>query len=468
MNTSERVTFGLIFGALGGFFGWLIVDPALSLVHDIQKDASGHWIQTAVTPAQDLLFFALVAICIVLGLAFADALRSGSKKGFWRDAGIGAGVALCAGILGDRLGNQFFSMVLGMSLQDAYANMSHDFTILPRLIIGRAIGWMIVGGFLGLSGGIARSSAQKMKLGFLGGLVGGFLGGLVFEPAGLLFGSGMVSRMLSLTVIGGFIGGSVALVEDLFKHAWVIVLVGRNEGRQVILSKPVSTVGRDELSDIGVFGDRSVAMHHADIVKESGHYEVIDQSNGLGLSVNRKPVLKQILRDGDVIQMGGKQLEFHEKSSRHPIELPAEEIPETPVAQTPLPSNICPYCGQPKDPVTGACACSVPAEPTAGVTGNVLQTGTRVTALAGPYAGQSFSLSGGILRIGREEGREICLSSDGTISRRHATLQISGGKAILQDEGSSNGTYVNGVRVTQKDLIPGDVIQIGSSQFRYE
>lgn len=52
----------------------------------------------------------------------------------------------------------------------------------------------------------------------------------------------------------------------------------------------------------------------------------------------------------------------------------------------------------------------------------------------------------GSLTIGREPGRSIVLNSR-TASRRHARLDLVGGTAVVVDEGSANGTFVNGARI---------------------
>jgi pSer/pThr/pTyr-binding forkhead associated (FHA) protein len=38
----------------------------------------------------------------------------------------------------------------------------------------------------------------------------------------------------------------------------------------------------------------------------------------------------------------------------------------------------------------------------------------------------------------------------------------------VRDEGSSNGTFVNGVRIQEQPLFPGDIIRVGSTELRFE
>lgn len=64
------------------------------------------------------------------------------------------------------------------------------------------------------------------------------------------------------------------------------------------------------------------------------------------------------------------------------------------------------------------------------------------------------------LRIGRQ--------GDGKVSRRHARICRSGDDFIIEDNGSSNGTMVNGRRIEFPTLIrPGDTIIIGSHRFTF-
>jgi pSer/pThr/pTyr-binding forkhead associated (FHA) protein len=68
------------------------------------------------------------------------------------------------------------------------------------------------------------------------------------------------------------------------------------------------------------------------------------------------------------------------------------------------------------------------------------------------------------LSIGRADENDVVLSGDGTASRRHAVLERVDDGWRIRDLGSSNGTYVNGVRVgSHMRVRPGDQITIGES-----
>jgi hypothetical protein len=71
-------------------------------------------------------------------------------------------------------------------------------------------------------------------------------------------------------------------------------------------------------------------------------------------------------------------------------------------------------------------------------------------------------LTGAPMRIGRAPECELVLR-DSRVSRRHARLHPRGGVLVLTDLGSTNGTRVNGHRVTEVVLGEGDRIEVGDT-----
>jgi pSer/pThr/pTyr-binding forkhead associated (FHA) protein len=68
--------------------------------------------------------------------------------------------------------------------------------------------------------------------------------------------------------------------------------------------------------------------------------------------------------------------------------------------------------------------------------------------------------------IGRKPGTDIFLDAV-SVSKEHAAVTTVGNDQILQDLGSSNGTFVNGAKVTRHILQNGDMIEIGGYQIKY-
>jgi hypothetical protein len=80
--------------------------------------------------------------------------------------------------------------------------------------------------------------------------------------------------------------------------------------------------------------------------------------------------------------------------------------------------------------------------------------------------GRTYPLAIGSTVIGRGDQANLRLPDVG-ISRRHARLDFDGGQVVLTDLGSTNGTMVNGQRVSAVALNPGDMIQIGTTTLTF-
>jgi RND superfamily putative drug exporter len=88
----------------------------------------------------------------------------------------------------------------------------------------------------------------------------------------------------------------------------------------------------------------------------------------------------------------------------------------------------------------------------------------RLTVRSGPGAGAAAEVSGEGYLIGRDDACDLVLE-DESVSRRHATVSIlPGGRAILTDLGSHNGTYVNGGRIEGSvELNGGEELAFGNT-----
>lgn len=80
---------------------------------------------------------------------------------------------------------------------------------------------------------------------------------------------------------------------------------------------------------------------------------------------------------------------------------------------------------------------------------------------SGPTPGVTFPLEGDQLTIGRDSTNGVAIN-DAEVSRKHARMMFQGGKYVLEDLGSTNGTFVNGQRLAGPVVLkPGDVISLG-------
>jgi diguanylate cyclase (GGDEF)-like protein len=93
-----------------------------------------------------------------------------------------------------------------------------------------------------------------------------------------------------------------------------------------------------------------------------------------------------------------------------------------------------------------------------------------LVVISGPSFGEMYKLKGERSTLGRGERTDIRVLDDG-VSREHAAIERDGGKMVVVDLGSTNGTFCNGGRVTRHDLTDGDKISIGATtilRFTYQ
>jgi serine/threonine protein kinase len=90
----------------------------------------------------------------------------------------------------------------------------------------------------------------------------------------------------------------------------------------------------------------------------------------------------------------------------------------------------------------------------------------RLTVTGGPHRGRAFELrEHDTLIVGRSEAAQLRLPlKDKTLSRVHFMIEINPPSCRLMDMASTNGTFVNGRRVTTVDLADGDVIRLGRTE----
>ncbi len=105
--------------------------------------------------------------------------------------------------------------------------------------------------------------------------------------------------------------------------------------------------------------------------------------------------------------------------------------------------------------------------PMSGRTASIAASAPRLIVMTGPMRGTGFNIPSGRTQIGRQAGAAIVLD-DQNVSRRHAVLERDDRRVVLTDLGSSNGTWVNQMRLDDPgELRDGDEVRVGSVSLRF-
>jgi pSer/pThr/pTyr-binding forkhead associated (FHA) protein len=84
-------------------------------------------------------------------------------------------------------------------------------------------------------------------------------------------------------------------------------------------------------------------------------------------------------------------------------------------------------------------------------------------------AGEEFDLDSNPLTVGRGTQNDVSIDGDVFASARHVRVEPRRDGVWVSDVGSTNGTYVNGVRIDRpRKLVQGDVVRVGETELRFE
>ncbi|TQV80984.1 FHA domain-containing protein [Exilibacterium tricleocarpae] len=192
-----------------------------------------------------------------------------------------------------------------------------------------------------------------------------------------------------------------------------------NKHNAVWLVEPKVTVGRETANDL-VVDDASVAATHAEILVDHEQLTLVNLSGGQALFVNNTAVPdRTALQKDDVVTLGKVELEVVDPKS------------------------------EPKA--------------TATVMREDKATGWSLKANHTALSNRVFSLKKETV-VGRSNECDITLAA-AHLSRRHATLTIRSGQLFVTDLGSSNGTFLNGKRITEARVKRGDELRFDTLSF---
>jgi hypothetical protein len=191
------------------------------------------------------------------------------------------------------------------------------------------ITWIIVGVIIGGSVGLfdlgksvfaqqrLAFSISKIFKGCAGGAVGGLVGGIFKAVSENLEQLKYSGRATGFVILGLCIGLLIGLAQIILKEAWVRVEQGFRPGRELMLVKDETTIGRAEACDLGLFGDNGVERKHARILLKDGRYLLYDEGTPGGTYVNDRRIDGPTpLRSGDLIRVGRNVIKFGERQKR--------------------------------------------------------------------------------------------------------------------------------------------------------
>jgi hypothetical protein len=290
-------------GGWAAFFGWIL----------------GRLLSPHNEPGRAGIRGMFLGMLVALGLSLVDALWNVSFKQVLQVLQR-VGVAVLVGCVGGLIG--------GLIGQVLY-NVSAIFFVFGWTLTGALVGTSI-GVFELLSGIIRQQDIQGAKKKLLKGLIGGATGGLLGGILALLLRTSLSGILRADTdmlwspsgwgfvALGMCIGLLIGLAQVILKEAWIKVEKGRRAGREMILTKERTTIGRAESCDIGLFGDNQIEKLHAAILLTGNRYYLEDAATPAGTYVNDRKVMGRVpLQSGDLIRVGNSVLCFRERQKRN-------------------------------------------------------------------------------------------------------------------------------------------------------
>lgn len=199
-----------------------------------------------------------------------------------------------------------------------------SFLILGWVLTGLMVG-VSIGSYDFLRGWVREEelgwTGKKLMRGILGGTIGGLIGGILDWKLGETWAALLPEHadlwspsLAGFVVLGLCIGLLIAVARLVLTEAWLKVEAGFRAGRELLLDKPVLTIGRAEACDLGLFGDSAIEKLHARIYQQDGQHLIADAGSANGTFVNDQRVTEPtLLRSGDLIRVGNAYLRFSER-----------------------------------------------------------------------------------------------------------------------------------------------------------
>jgi pSer/pThr/pTyr-binding forkhead associated (FHA) protein len=230
-------------------------------------------------------------------------------------------------------------------------------------------------------------------------------------------------------------------------------LVSLTDGREYVIMAASLVLGREASCDVVVPG-KDVSRRHAEIVPSPKGYLLVDLSTN-GVFVNEELVQGQrLLARADVIRVADESFRFYADAASAPSAgagAPASAPPASAGAGARLQNTS---FGMPATPRPGAAPGPAPL--------------ANFLVRSGGLKGSRLIVKTPIVNIGRADYNDLVLP-DESVSTSHAKLQRREGVWVLVDLGSTNGTYVDGERISaDTPIAPGTLVRFGDVQLVFE
>jgi FHA domain len=290
-------------GGCAAFIGWVLGRMAPVEHHVLGEAVKG-------------MFLGMV---VALALGLIDALWIGHARAgrMIRHVGAAVGIGSVGGFVGGFFGQALY-IATGLGF----------FVILGWIITGFLIG-AAPGGFdyirSTLANADARGPMRKVLRGVIGGAVGGFLGSTFYLLLEAVWKSILRDKegtfwspsATGFVILGLCIGLLIGLAQVILKEAWLKVESGFRPGRELILGKAETVIGRAEGCDLGLFGDQGVEKTHARIIRKGDRWLLVDDSSSGSTLLNGRRINGPTpLEAGDEIRLGRNVIRFEERRKK--------------------------------------------------------------------------------------------------------------------------------------------------------
>jgi hypothetical protein len=293
MTTLARRLIILALGLLAGICVWPLVETVLYFQGSFSSYRTFLPLLGAVTGAVMGAFFGA-----------AEGITSRVKSRLANGMLLGAAVGLAGGALGF-LAGQAVLWLTGNLILRSYRDF--QFVVLP---VSRAVGWAVLGVFVGAVEGVRAGSPKRILVGVLGGLVGGLLGGLVLEYSRLVLPRIAWSRLAGLVVLGLAIALFYGLIERGMSFGVLRVLTGPLKGKEFLVNQGRMRIGRSRRNEIALADYGDLADVQARIRVRRGDVVISNAEPRVPLLVNEQRAQEKTLRLGDVVKLGSARFYY--------------------------------------------------------------------------------------------------------------------------------------------------------------